>query len=184
MPGLLAKEPDLFRGVDARHGDSGRRDRVARADVGEAAAVKCSSCGREFTAEQADLACRGCGLRGGCHLVVCPWCGYEQALEPKWVTRLFGSFGRPAMHRRRRLRRHGGVTLPLNQLPTGSRAIVRSVSSDDHQWRRFMALGIRPGTTLVVEQRFPALVVTVGDTQVAMDFSAALVEVEPLPAAE
>ncbi len=48
----------------------------------------CGNCGRSFTARQGEFACHGCGHFGGCHLVKCPHCGYEQPQEPVWVAKL------------------------------------------------------------------------------------------------
>lgn len=50
--------------------------------------MTCSACGRRFGEAEADRACQGCGAHGGCHLVKCPYCHYEQAAMPKWVARL------------------------------------------------------------------------------------------------
>ncbi|MEP0766531.1 MAG: ferrous iron transport protein A [Fimbriimonadia bacterium] len=68
----------------------------------------------------------------------------------------------------------------LDELPTGRTARVVRVSDEGGHWRKLMAFGIRAGTVLRVDQRFPSLVVQVGHTRVALDFSAAaLVEIEP-----
>ncbi len=50
--------------------------------------MKCPFCNREFDADEARRACRGCSLMGGCRRVKCPHCGYEQPDEPrlvKWI---------------------------------------------------------------------------------------------------
>ncbi|MCS7064818.1 MAG: hypothetical protein NZL85_00940 [Fimbriimonadales bacterium] len=48
----------------------------------------CAFCGRELTQEGIERACKGCGAFGGCRLVKCPSCGYEQPQEPLWLRKL------------------------------------------------------------------------------------------------
>jgi hypothetical protein len=45
--------------------------------------VTCPLCRREFRAEAARRACRGCASAGGCRQVRCPYCGYEIPAEPR-----------------------------------------------------------------------------------------------------
>lgn len=67
----------------------------------------------------------------------------------------------------------------LDRLPKDLEAVVTAVETGDGHWRKFMAFGIRPGARVTVTQRFPAFVVRVGHTQVALDRqAAALVSVE------
>lgn len=47
--------------------------------------MKCAFCGCIYEQHQARTACQGCGLFGGCHLVKCPRCGYEQPQEPALI---------------------------------------------------------------------------------------------------
>jgi hypothetical protein len=49
---------------------------------------KCSFCGLELTDEKIEKACQGCGAFGGCRLVRCPRCGYEQPQEPAWLKKV------------------------------------------------------------------------------------------------
>lgn len=51
---------------------------------------QCSFCGLELTQENIEKACKGCGAFGGCRLVKCPRCGYEQPQEPAWLKSLLG----------------------------------------------------------------------------------------------
>jgi hypothetical protein len=50
--------------------------------------MTCTCCGTEFTIEESNAACSKCGSFGGCNLVMCPKCGYEQPKLPKWLVKL------------------------------------------------------------------------------------------------
>jgi len=50
--------------------------------------MTCTHCGNDFTEEQSNEACSSCGSFGGCNLVMCPKCGYEQPRVPKWIESL------------------------------------------------------------------------------------------------
>lgn len=54
--------------------------------------MTCTHCKSEFTIEESDKACSSCGSFGGCNLVMCPKCGYEQPKIPKWLEKLSGLF--------------------------------------------------------------------------------------------
>ena len=47
--------------------------------------MRCSFCGHEFDASDAQASCGSCPMAGGCHLVRCPRCGYEMPPEAKLV---------------------------------------------------------------------------------------------------
>lgn len=49
---------------------------------------KCCFCGLELTGEKIEKACRGCSAFGGCRLIKCPRCGYEQPQEPAWLKKV------------------------------------------------------------------------------------------------
>jgi hypothetical protein len=48
--------------------------------------MHCSMCGHEFEPAEAGVACAGCPLVPGCHLLRCPRCGYEMPPEAKLVS--------------------------------------------------------------------------------------------------
>ncbi|MCX7993541.1 MAG: ferrous iron transport protein A [Fimbriimonadales bacterium] len=75
-----------------------------------------------------------------------------------------------------------GRAIPLTQLPTGTQArIVRVVHDHDGHWRKLSALGITPGATLYLQQRFPTYALRVGLSTLAVDTQLAkLIYVEPL----
>ena len=69
----------------------GDSTRPAGAD-GDAApagpAVTCGFCGREFVEDRSQATCQACPLSKACGLMRCPHCGYENAKEPGWLTRI------------------------------------------------------------------------------------------------
>jgi len=48
--------------------------------------MKCGFCGYEFNPKEAGIACSGCLMVKGCHLVRCPRCGYEMPPEARLIT--------------------------------------------------------------------------------------------------
>lgn len=58
----------------------------------------------------------------------------------------------------------------LSALPKGASARVVQINHDaEGHWRKLSALGIVPGATVRMVQRFPTFVVQVGYTLVAID---------------
>jgi len=72
--------------------------------------------------------------------------------------------------------------VPLTHLPKGRQArIVRVVHDHDGHWRKLSALGIMPGATVSLLQRFPTYAIRVGMSTVAVDKQLAqLIWVVPL----
>ncbi len=52
--------------------------------------MKCGFCGYEFDAGDAVIACQGCPLHRGCHLIRCPRCNYEMPPESRVAAWLRG----------------------------------------------------------------------------------------------
>jgi Fe2+ transport system protein FeoA len=64
--------------------------------------------------------------------------------------------------------------VPLHRLPTGQRAqVVELRSHSAARLDRLGALGLMPGSWLVVQQRRPALVVRIGESEISLDRSVA-----------
>lgn len=71
-------------------------------------------------------------------------------------------FGRPASD--------ADGPMPLHRAPTGVPLLVTAISGHDPlRSDRLAALGLAPGSLVEVRQRFPALVVDVGETTIALD---------------
>ncbi|MHB1318624.1 MAG: hypothetical protein ACYCYF_08415 [Anaerolineae bacterium] len=47
--------------------------------------MNCGFCGRDFDPAAANAACGACPVGGSCHLVRCPYCGYESPPEAKLI---------------------------------------------------------------------------------------------------
>ena len=66
--------------------------------------------------------------------------------------------------------RIGRLVRPLKSVPLGSTArIVRVDHQDPIRLVRLSSLGLVPGTTIRLQQRWPALIVGVGETVLALD---------------
>jgi ferrous iron transport protein A len=60
--------------------------------------------------------------------------------------------------------------VPLTRIAKGQPVVVISLAhGSSHERGKLMALGILPGATVQLEQRFPSYIVTIGYTQVALD---------------
>jgi DtxR family Mn-dependent transcriptional regulator/ferrous iron transport protein A len=66
-------------------------------------------------------------------------------------------------------------------LKTGARAVVLAFSkTSPHDRNKLMALGVTPGASIRLLQRFPSYVIAIGYTQLALDKeTAALIRVRP-----
>jgi len=124
--------------------------------------MKCPLCGYEAKAGEETI-CSRCPLGAGCNMLCCPNCGYR-TLTPRRIrlrNRLL-----------RRLRRgwRGGGVRPLSACPLGQQVRVVAIASNDAaRLERLSALGLVPGSTIVLKQRHPAYVVKVGGTELALD---------------
>lgn len=52
--------------------------------------IRCGYCGHEFAEEDGIKSCGKCGKPGGCRMVRCPRCYYENPEEPKIVKKIKG----------------------------------------------------------------------------------------------
>lgn len=132
----------------------------------------CTCCGHEFEEDEGRLACSSCLAKNACGLVRCPHCGYECTREPGTFHKLRLFF----MKKLRQLLPHApcenngsGSLLPtLLDLQKGESAIIERFQETGHV-RKFLSLGILPGTHITVLKQFPAVVLRVGYSEFAFD---------------
>jgi Fe2+ transport system protein FeoA len=62
------------------------------------------------------------------------------------------------------------LSIPMTELKTGEKACVVKIKTGDRQkMRKLMAFGIIPGVNINIIQKYPAVVIQIGFTQVALD---------------
>jgi len=130
----------------------------------------CRECGTEFDETQSEVACALCCSRSHCAMVKCPNCGMEMPREPHPLARLrerlFGKRQKPLQPAPDGLCQRPGRTLA--EVPPGHQALVERFLDPSHV-RKFLSLGILPGTSLTVVKHSPAVVVRVGYSEFAFD---------------
>jgi len=55
--------------------------------------IRCGYCGHEFPEEEGIRSCGRCGKPGGCRMVRCPRCLYENPPEPQVIKKIKKVFG-------------------------------------------------------------------------------------------
>lgn len=50
--------------------------------------MRCGFCGYEFEENEGNVGCKNCPMSGGCKMVKCPRCNYENPPEPALVKTL------------------------------------------------------------------------------------------------
>lgn len=55
--------------------------------------IRCGYCGHEFPEEEGIRSCGQCGKPGGCRMVRCPRCLYENPPEPQVIKKIKKVFG-------------------------------------------------------------------------------------------
>jgi len=126
------------------------------------ATLKCPLCGFEF--EKANTVCtHGCPLGRFCKLIRCPSCQYEFP-EPSrpltWLAKLLHPAQRPRV----------AGEADLTQLEAGESAEFLRVAGANESRRHTLSLyGLVPGTPLTLQQKHPAYVVRIGETELALE---------------
>lgn len=125
--------------------------------------LTCPLCAFEF--EQEDTLCaHGCPLGAVCRLHRCPGCGYEFPEVPTVLSRLGSLFGR----RRPPATAPTGRTVRDLRPGEGARVVcVARTAPARHD--ALIVFGIAPGAEVTLLQRWPACVVRVGETDLALD---------------
>lgn len=131
--------------------------------------MRCALCGYEF--DRADLQCHAaCPLADGCAIICCPQCGYQVVDEDQSLA--------ARLLRRWQARRKATPPtqevcvkqVSLRELKPGDSAEILAIDSvDPARLLRLSALGLAPGSRIRLQQRWPAYVVWVGETQLSLD---------------
>lgn len=125
--------------------------------------LQCPMCGGRF--DRGNTPChRGCPLGRWCELVCCPTCGHEFAPPPRWWQ-----WWRH-WHARRHHVHPTGAVCPLTDLTEGETTELVCVNSPNEHRRRSLAVyGLVPGCELTLQQKRPAYVIRIGETELALE---------------
>lgn len=122
----------------------------------------CPLCGFEF--EEVDTVCRhGCPMRVSCGSIRCPSCDYEFAEQPKSVSWLKRLLHRPPPQA------PCEHLSSLNDLGNGDSGTLRHVGGRLSRKNTLAVFGLTEGAEVTLLQRYPACVVQVGETELALD---------------
>jgi Fe2+ transport system protein FeoA len=128
----------------------------------QAANLKCPLCG--FVFAKANTVCtHGCPLGRFCKLIRCPSCQYEfpEPSQPlSWLARLL----HPAAARA------GLGGLDLTQLQPGETVEFVGMAGHNESRQHTLAIyGLVPGAQVTLQQKRPAYVVQIGETELALE---------------
>ena len=133
----------------------------------------CPLCGYHARPEEQRMACARCPLARGCGqpgegLLCCPRCHYawvEQSRVVNWFRkRLYSNPKAQTMPSA------DADAIPLGHLSDGEEATVAFVRTTRQAYeQRLSVLGVLPGCLLQLRQTSPALVIQVGETELALD---------------
>ncbi|MGB9690986.1 MAG: FeoA family protein [Candidatus Sumerlaeaceae bacterium] len=105
-------------------------------------------------------------------MVKCPNCGMEMPREPHPLARLKQWLFGKKLPAESVVPPHDGLCqrpgFTLAEIPPGRQALVERFLDPTHV-RKFLSLGVLPGTTLTVLKQSPAVVVRVGYSEFAFD---------------
>jgi len=127
--------------------------------------IKCNFCGYRFSEGHGITGCKGCPVNKTCGKCKCPNCGYEIPQKPG-LLKFFKKYGKktatgPCSN---------CSTTPLTSMQVGQTGTIAKLDTKDgNTLRKLLAMGILPGMTIKMIQNFPAYVLQVGYTQVALD---------------
>jgi DtxR family Mn-dependent transcriptional regulator len=127
-----------------------------------ATTLKCPLCG--FVFEKKNVVCHhGCPLGRFCKLIKCPNCQYEfpEPSQPlAWLAKLLHPGQRPT----------APGALDLTHLEAGETAEFVGVTGTHKSRQHNLALfGLVPGARFTLQQKRPAYVVRVGETELALE---------------
>jgi Fe2+ transport system protein FeoA len=125
--------------------------------------IRCPLCGFEF--EKSATPChQGCPMNAYCNLTCCPNCRYEFPEEKEsfgWVKRLFGRKATACTQ---------SAVMSLTALEVGQTGEVVSLNSRQGNRRNALAVfGLVPGSWFTLQQKSPAYVIRIGETELALE---------------
>lgn len=127
----------------------------------------CPLCGFEFV-KQDTLCSHGCPLGPSCSQVRCPGCGYEFPDRPRFLSWLKKVFRRDEPSCGANARKQELLT--LDRMPEGGVCLVVALGASKPSRRNALAVfGLVPGSEVVLQQKSPACVVRIGETDLALD---------------
>jgi Fe2+ transport system protein FeoA len=122
--------------------------------------LHCPLCGFEF--EKTNTVCtHGCPLGKFCKLIKCPNCQYEFP-EPSRPLRWLAKWFHPAPKR--------AGSLDLTQIEAGETVEFAGMAPGAEGRGRMLAVyGMTPGAKVTLQQKRPAFVLRVGETELALE---------------
>lgn len=85
-----------------------------------------------------------------------------------WLTRLFK--GKERRAETPLLWEDAPGAIPLSELGVGKTGVVLAIETDRKaRAERLSAMGLTPDSRVTVKQRFPSMVIAVGETEIALD---------------
>ncbi|MBW3625227.1 MAG: ferrous iron transport protein A [Armatimonadetes bacterium] len=142
------------------------------APVQSPASYQCPLCGFQFEFDPARNTggCSSCPLGKGCGLVLCPNCRYEFPEESQIVSWFSRLFKRAQSRSTEPLWEDAPGVIPLSELAAGKTGEIVAIESERrNRADRLSAMGLTPGSRVRVKQRFPSVVIEIGETEIALD---------------
>ncbi len=138
--------------------------------------MECPLCGYEF--DENSMQCHtSCPMNAGCSMMCCPQCGYQMVDETKtraagWLRRLLS--GRQKANAAPIALSAESAMAPgvrrLTELKLGqSGEVVAIETRQASRLDRLSALGVVPGSAVMLLQRAPAFILRVGETELTVD---------------
>lgn len=128
----------------------------------------CQLCSYEFDETQVS-ACSSCAINKHCAIICCPQCGYQSVDESK--SQLTQSLRRLFIRgQQKTILPHQAQCRRLSDLQPGQSATVVGIESANvNRQERLHVFGVVPGNSITLEQRFPALIISIGFTQLSIE---------------
>lgn len=141
--------------------------------------MKCELCGLEFRKEEGEKACKNCLLSKSCGMIKCPRCGYEIPDESS-LSKILKKWSQKLMQLKNKTKKIQANkcaaaskdfdTCNLTCISKGLKAeIVYFNTKNNKKLHKMMVMGLLPGTTIELKQKFPSYLIKAGNTQLVID---------------